>query len=877
MLGQTISHYRITQKLGAGGMGVVYKATDLTLERTVALKFLPQDMVVTGADRERLVHEARAASTLDHPNIGVIHGLEESEDRQFFIVMGYYEGMTLAEKLDRGVLPIREALDLAIQIARGLGAAHSRNIVHRDIKPSNVIITPDNVAKIVDFGLARVVASASATQSMSLTGTLPYMAPEQILGEPVDQRSDVWALGVVLVQMITGSHPFVRPNTAAMTFAILNQPPSALDAVPDAVQPLIYRTLSKKPEHRQANASELLADLEEARAKITASAPTPEHPTLTRNLSPRELKKMVHNASTPRWNETTTPWLTRAALVVMILLLVLVGTMFLPPVRERLAGMVYASTDKHIAVLPFENDRNDAGFEAVANGFSDSLTNELSNLEAAQEGLWVVPASQVHVHRITDAGEAYHVLGATMVVEGKVRRKGSAVSATVVLIDAKHMRQIGSADVDNKSGDLANLQDQAVVHLVRLIGVKVPDTSKETEGKSGSPDSYESYLRGVGFLQRYDKPGNIEQAIEQLNSAVSVDPRFALGYAALCDAYRLKYATQRDAAAIAEASVTCQKALEIDPGLDSVRANLGAIDTATGRYDEALRQYQNALSVRPKDADALAGIADVYEKTKRFGAAEAALKQAISLRPSNWVGYQSLALFYERQGRNQDAISQLNHVFELTPDNATAYSNLGAVYLNMDDAKSDEAAEVAFSKSIQLSPNYSAYSNLGFLYLYQKRYSEAAETFKRALALNDKDWRVWANLFIADQWLKDTNQIEASRQATISRIEQALSVAPQDSRGHAVLSTLYGATDREKAVAHIRTALSLEPKNADILADAAVTYDELSDRKRAIEYALASLANGSDLKDLQAQPALQSMLADPSFRPPGKKSKLERR
>jgi eukaryotic-like serine/threonine-protein kinase len=262
MLGQTISHYRITQKLGAGGMGVVYKATDLKLERTVALKFLPQDIVVTGADRERLVREARAASTLDHPNIGVIHGLEESDDRQFFIVMGYYEGMTLAEKLDRGVVPLREALDLAIQIARGLGVAHARNIVHRDIKPSNVIITPDNVAKIVDFGLARVVASASATQSMSLTGTLPYMAPEQILGEPVDQRSDVWALGVVLVQMITGSHPFVRPNTAAMTFAILNQSPSALDAVPDAVQPLIYKTLSKKPEHRQANALELLSDLE---------------------------------------------------------------------------------------------------------------------------------------------------------------------------------------------------------------------------------------------------------------------------------------------------------------------------------------------------------------------------------------------------------------------------------------------------------------------------------------------------------------------------------------------------------------------------------------------------------------------------------------
>jgi serine/threonine protein kinase/tetratricopeptide (TPR) repeat protein len=871
MLGQTISHYRITQKLGAGGMGVVYKAIDLKLERTVALKFLPQDMVVTGSDRERLLREARAASMLDHPNIGVIHGLEESEDRQFFIVMGYYDGMTLAERLDRGVVPIREALDLAIQIARGLSAAHALNIVHRDIKPSNVIITPDHVVKIVDFGLARVVASASATQSISLTGTLPYMAPEQILGESVDQRSDVWALGVVLVQMITGSHPFVRPNTAAMTFAILNQAPSALDAVPDPVRPLIYRTLSKKPEHRQANASELLSDLEAARAQMTATPPATEHPTLTRNLSPRELKKMVQNASTPTWNEPSSRWGTRAALVAMILLLLLTGTIFLPPVRERLAGMVYASNDKHIAVLPFKNDGNDPAFESVATGFGDSLTNDLSNLEAAQEGLWVVPASQVHNHHITDASEAFRVLGASMVVEGKVRRKGSVVGATVVLIDAKHMRQVGSADVENKSGDLADLQDQAIHHLVRLIGVKAPDDAKTPDSKGSSTDTYESYLRGVGLLQRYDKAGNIEQAIEQLNSAVSVDPRFALGYAALCDAYRLKYATERDAAAIGEASANCQKALQVDPSLASVHVNLGGIDAASGRYDQALHEYQTALAARPKDAEALDGIADVYEQTKHFAEAESSLQQAISLRPMYWVAYQHLALFYNRRERYTEAIALLNHVIELTPDNATAYSNLGAVYWGMEDAKSREAAQVAFSKSIELSPSYAAYSNLGYLYLGNKQYNQAAEAFQRALALNDKDWRVWANLFIADQWLNDPGKIQVSREATIQRIEQALSVAPQDSRAHAVLSTLYGEVDRDKAISHIQTALKLEPKDADILADAAVTYDQLGNRKRAIEYASASLANGSDMKDLQAQPALQSMLADPSFRPRGKK------
>src|SRR5437879_12055804 len=284
MLGQTISHYRITEKLGAGGMGVVYKALDLKLQRAVALKFLSSDLVLSSRDKQNLLREARAASALDHPNIGVIHGIEESEDHRLFIVMGYYEGETLAQKLSRCVIPVHESLDLAIQIARGLSSAHARNIVHRDVKPSNIIITDEKVAKIVDFGLARVVTTISATQSISSTGTLPYMAPQQILGEAIDQRCDIWALGLVLVQMITGSHPFVRPNKGAMTYAILNQPPVALDVVPQALQPVAYRALSKKAEGRYPGANEMLRDLEASLAEITSrpapdGAPTLTHPT----------------------------------------------------------------------------------------------------------------------------------------------------------------------------------------------------------------------------------------------------------------------------------------------------------------------------------------------------------------------------------------------------------------------------------------------------------------------------------------------------------------------------------------------------------------------------------------------------------------------
>src|SRR5258708_24181782 len=415
MVGQTISHYKITDKLGAGGMGVVYKALDLKLERIVALKFLPTDVAVKDRDKQSLLREARAASALDHPNIGVIHGIEESQEHQLFIVMSYYEGETLSQKLWRGVIPVRESLDLAIQIARGLSSAHARNMVHRDVKRSNIITTNDKLVKVVDFGLARVVATASATQSISSTGTFPYMTPEQILGEAIDQRCDIWALGVILVQMITGSHPFIRPNKGAMTFAILNQLPAALDAVPKAVHPIAYRALSKRPESRYACADEMLRDLEAALAEITSSAAPAEEPTLTRSANARELKQYMENASTPSWTVGNGGKAWRFLFAAVGVVLAAIAISFFPKIRDHFAGLAYASSEKHISVLPFANSPNGPQFVPIAEGLMDSLTNELSNLEAAQQSLWVVPASIVRSRKVNDPTSAFRELCATMV------------------------------------------------------------------------------------------------------------------------------------------------------------------------------------------------------------------------------------------------------------------------------------------------------------------------------------------------------------------------------------------------------------------------------------------------------------------------------
>ncbi len=870
MVGQTISHYKITDKLGAGGMGVVYKALDLKLERTVALKFLPTDVAVSDRDKQSLLREARAASALDHPNIGVIHGIEESEDHQLFIVMGYYEGETLAQKLKRSVIPVRESLDLAIQIAKGLSAAHARNLVHRDVKPSNIIITNDKLVKIVDFGLARFVATASATQSISSTGTLPYMAPEQILGEAIDQRCDLWALGVILVQTITGSHPFLRPNQGAMTFAILNQPPAGLEIIPEAVRSVAYRALSKKPERRYAGADEMLGDLEAALSEIMSSPSPAEEPTLTHSVDARELRQYMENASTPRWAVGNSGKARRFLLASIGVGLAAIVVSFLPSVRERFAGLAYAGSEKHIAVLPFTNTGNKPEYEPVAEGLMDSMTNELSNLEAAQKSLWVVPASVVRSRKVIDPAAAFRDLGATMVVQGAIERKGSDVSLTIVLIDSKRLRQIGSARLEDPSGDLAALQSQAVVHLARMMKVKVPEGTSAPAG-SVAASAYESYLKALGYLQRYDKPGNPDLAISALNSEVEKDHRFALGYATLGEAYRLKFLMVHDPASVEQAFANCRKALEIDDRLPAVHVTLGKLQTTLGKNELALQEFQKALDINPRDAGALMGLAGVYERMGRIPDAEANYQRAIALRPDYWEGYLALGEFYSRQKRARDSIAQYRRVIELTPDNPEAYSDLGVEYMELKESGSSAAAEAALQKSIQLAPNYQAYANLGWLYMEQKRYSEAAAAARKAVELNDKDWRVWSNLQLAYTWLKDDENMRAARAKTLSLLEEYASLNSQEAPVQSMLSMLYAEDKlREKAITRANAALALAPKDPWILADIAETYDDLGDRKRAIQYARDSLKNGYTLADLQERPALAGLLADPSFRPRGK-------
>ncbi|MGH9584471.1 MAG: serine/threonine-protein kinase, partial [Bryobacteraceae bacterium] len=289
--------YQILGIAGAGGMGVVYRARDLKLERTVALKFLPPGISDNTSARTRILREARTACALDHQNIGVIHGIEEVEDGSSCIVMAFYDGETLAARIRHNSLGMAEALDIAIQMARGLGEAHSHRVIHRDIKPGNVMLTSSGGVRIVDFGLASAATSETASKT-GLTGTVAYMSPEQAMGHDYDQRTDIWALGCVLAEMLTGRNPFDRETIPAMIVAILNEPPRGLDELPPGMQQVLYRMLAKNPAERYVSCAELITDLEKLRRDLDAA---PAHLPKKQAHGTADIRKAREQAAVSLW------------------------------------------------------------------------------------------------------------------------------------------------------------------------------------------------------------------------------------------------------------------------------------------------------------------------------------------------------------------------------------------------------------------------------------------------------------------------------------------------------------------------------------------------------------------------------------------------
>ena len=700
----TLSHYRILEQIGAGGMGVVYRAHDERLDRDVALKVLSPGTIVETTTRKRFHKEALTLSKLNHPNIATVHDFD-SQDGTDFLVEEFIEGLSLDAMLASGPLSQKEIIKLGSQLADGMAAAHEHGVIHRDLKPANVRVTPDARLKILDFGLAlilrREASPTAVTESLSetkgITGTLPYMAPEQLLGSKLDARTDIWATGCALFEMATGRRPFLGSGPA-LTDAILHQSPPAVSKlnpkISAALDAVIQKCLDKDPGKRYQSAREIAVDLQRA-------VPTP----------------------------------------------------ISSGVRLRLRGWFAA------------------------------------------------------------------------------RRWTVTVAVPMLIVCMLIVRRM----------------DWQVIR--RLSG-------------SANPAAYETYLQGLEFLRSHDKPGNLDAAIRSFETTTKADPKFALAFAALGEAYWDKYRQDEDPQWVPLASASCQRAAELNDRLPAVFVTLGRIHDGTGQHNLALQEFERALELDHRDADALLGLGDAYSSTGRIQEAEDTFKRAAAMRPEYWEGYHRLGVFYYQQRRYADAASQFRRVVELLPDHASAHTSLGTALMGLGQ---EPEAEVEFKKSLALAPGYAALANLGVMYYRQKRFAESATMTEQALQLNDQDYLLWNNLAIAYEWLDQPEKAKNAFGRELTRLEQIVVLKSEDAEVRADLGVMYAQQgQRKRAQQHLDAALALSPDNPEILNKVGEAYEKLGERSKGLEYFEEALRKGFRLEDMELNPDLRSLLSDPS-------------
>jgi serine/threonine-protein kinase len=853
MIGETVAHYRIIERLGSGGMGVVYKAADTRLGRLVALKFLPDYLTAADADKAQLLQEAKAASILNHPHVCGIHSIGEHDGRSF-IDMEFVEGETLGRKIAAGPLDVGDVVSYATQAGEALLEAHAKGVIHRDIKPENLMVNARGQIKVMDFGLAKLRDSLQKTRPSTTAGTFAYLSPEQIQGSDADARSDIFAFGVVMFQMITGRLPFRGDHEAALLYSIVNEEAPPIERFRQGVPPHIARTVERCLEKNAAERYQSFAEVLEA-LKSGESAPRAAGVTLVRT-GKRNAKRIVGVAA-----------LGLVSVIAAISLLV-----SSEGVRNAL-GFASVPEERHLVVLPFTSIGGDSANQPLCDGLVETITSKLTQLEQFHGSLWVVPSSEVRRYGTASPGEAYQSFRANLVVTGNLQLLDNAFRLTLNLIDAQKVRQISSTVLDITEAGVAGLQDKSVTRLLEMLDLELGPNSRDIIAAGGTaiPHANEEYLKGLGYLQRYDVPSNLDAAIDAFRESIELDSKYALAYAGLGEASWRKYEASKEKSLVQTAVENCETAYRLRPELPRVAIALGLVHAGTGENDKAIEDFRKALEHDPGNDAAYRGLAKAHEAKGNLSEAESTYKRAVQLKPDYWAGHNDLGVFYYRKARYEEAASEFQEVVRLTPDNFRAYSNAGGIFYMLNRLPE---AQRMFESSLAIRKTYPACSNLATLYYVQGLYAKAARMYEEALALNDGDSQVWGNLGAAYYWAPgEREKALAAFQRAIKGSEQDLTVNPNDVETMAKLAGYYAMVgETAEAEAMVKRATSAGPENALVLYLAGTTYEQLGNREKALYWVGRALERGYSLSEVEQQPELKQLLADKRFADLKKKS-----
>jgi serine/threonine-protein kinase len=667
-VGESFNQYRIVSQLGAGGMGEVYLADDTRLRRRVALKFLPVALIADKRHLHRFEVEARAIAAMSHPNACTIHEVVQAEDGRHCIVMEYVEGMALRERMTSGPVNINQALDIAMQIASALSSAHAAGIVHRDIKPENVMVRRDGYVKVLDFGLAKLADtrpdfadSQVETRAIELKttpgmvmGTVAYMSPEQARGLPVDARTDVWSLGVVLYEMLAGRKPFWGQTQTDVIVAIVERDPDPLSkSRPEArpLQRIVMKALAKDPNERYQTADEILSELKSVKRELELGADLKHY----KEHSPADNGVNQHA--------------TRSRLIVFAALAALVGIALVSAVwfarRWRTATPATTAT-KSLAVLPMVNISGDQAQDYFAEGMTETLIAGLAKVAAlrvtSRTSVVQFKESQMPLKEIA------RQLNVDAIVEGSVQRAGDKISVAVRLIDASTEEHLWTGKYDRDLRDVLTVQNEVATAITQAIQIKLTpqEHSRLTRARPINPAAFDDFLRGRYYLNRQTKADN-DSAIEALNNAVASDPEFAAGWAELAQAYVWKlFLFAPDQKDLHEkAYVAVEKALALDPDLPEAYLARGRLLWTPANqfpHEQAMQEYRRALALNPSLDEARNQLALVLSHVGLLDEALAELNKALATNPSNNLARFRVGEVLLFESKNEQALATLRNI-----------------------------------------------------------------------------------------------------------------------------------------------------------------------------------------------------------------------
>ncbi|MFK7848577.1 MAG: protein kinase [Rhodothermales bacterium] len=839
-VGKQIKNYKVTELLGAGGMGIVYKAEDLELDRPVALKFLPPRLSHDKKARERFIVEAKAASRLDQANICTVYEVGRTDEGWIFIAMAYYQGRTLKELIAEKRISADRALDYATQICRGLCKAHANDIVHRDIKPANLMVTQDGVVKILDFGLAKI-ADQQLTQTGQTLGTASYMSPEQAKGGATDHRTDIWSLGALMYEMMAGERPFKGNNAQSTIYSILNEEPVAVNDIDtnisENIASIVSKCLQKAPAKRYQSADTLLIDL----------------------LSPLP----AIQAEKPRFSPTHFIFGVLAAIFVL-------GFLVWMPQIKGTNNYPTSVIERRVALLPFSGLPNgNEETQALATGFMRLIEDLLSRLDTPEGSIWVVPIDKTSDLGVNSAAMASDLLGANLALEGDLRKLDNVIALSLKLVDTQEAKLLDTetqlldaATIQNKIGK--EFHTQLIEALTNLMGIELTDRTLLTiqNAVPDDPDAYSFYLQGIGYLERLDKEGYIDYAILQFKQSISADSLFAQSHAGLCEATWEKYRRSNEQNLANQAIDSCNKAAALSASEPVVLTHIASVLFRTGQVNLAESALRKATLLKPDHAEAYRWLGRIYERRSIPDSVVAFYSTAIALKPNAWIYYNELGIYQNINGAISAAATQFERVQRLTPDNHLASNALGITKQFLNEV---EEADRLFRKAInQNGEALEPRRNLGRLLFRQKDYAAAVVELELAAQLGDFISQNY--LGHALYWSGNVDRANQVWNELITRLNTRMAVEPTNFIVQMFLADALIATGQFAAGQQaIEDLLLISGDHIYVNYYLGRMYERLGEREKALGYLARTLEMHFDFYLIDHDPWLKNLHSDPRY------------